>query len=236
MELLTAVVSRLLSMALTALPVMGAVLLMRLALHRAPRKYSYALWLAVGFRLACPVSTEDLWSIFELPGLYDLAESTGAVGTGMVGELPRVAAALAPPSVTAPAVSGGTVTVHSVPVEGAAQVIPLLSDSSAISWSRLLPQIGAVGGLLGVIALLAVGVLSLVRLRRRLAGAVWCGGEVWESEGGATPFRPGLFPAADLPAAGPDGTERTCVLVHERHHIRRGDPWWKLLGWCILAA
>lgn len=238
MELLTAVFSRLLSMALTALPVIAAVLLVRLALQRAPRKYSYALWLAVGFRLACPVSTEDLWSIFELPGLYKLAESTGAVGTGMVDELPRVAAALAPaaPSVTAPAVSGGAVSSPSVPVEEAAQAIPLLSDSGAISWSRLLLQIGAVVWLLGVIALLAVGVLSLVRLRRRLAGAVWCGGEVWESEAVPTPFVLGFFrPRIYLPP-GLTGTERTCVLVHERHHIRRGDPWWKLLGWCILAA
>lgn len=238
MELLTAVFSRLLSMALTVLPVIAAVLLVRLALQRAPRKYSYALWLAVGFRLACPVSTEDLWSIFELPGLYELAESTGAVGTGMVDELPRVAAALAPaaPSVTAPAVSGGAVSVPSVPVEEAAQAIPLLSDSGAISWSRLLLQIGAVVWLLGVIALLAVGVLSLVRLRRRLAGAVWCGGEVWESEAVPTPFVLGFFrPRIYLPP-GLTGTERTCVLVHERHHIRRGDPWWKLLGWCILAA
>ena len=238
MELLTAVFSRLLSMALTVLPVIVAVLLVRLALQRAPRKYSYALWLAVGFRLACPVSTEDLWSIFELPGLYELAETTGAVGTGMVDELPRVAAALAPaaPSVTAPAVSGGAVSVPSVPVEEAAQAIPLLSDSGAISWSRLLLQIGAVVWLLGVIALLAVGVLSLVRLRRRLAGAVWCGGEVWESEAVPTPFVLGFFrPRIYLPP-GLTGTERTCVLVHERHHIRRGDPWWKLLGWCILAA
>ena len=238
MDLLTAVFSRLLSMALTVLPVIVAVLLVRLALQRAPRKYSYALWLAVGFRLACPVSTEDLWSIFELPGLYELAETTGAVGTGMVDELPRVAAALAPaaPSVTAPAVSGGAVSVPSVPVEEAAQAIPLLSDSGAISWSRLLLQIGAVVWLLGVIALLAVGVLSLVRLRRRLAGAVWCGGEVWESEAVPTPFVLGFFrPRIYLPP-GLTGTERTCVLVHERHHIRRGDPWWKLLGWCILAA
>ena len=49
MELLTAVFSRLLSMALMALPVMGVVLAVRLALTRAPRKYRYALWLVVLF-------------------------------------------------------------------------------------------------------------------------------------------------------------------------------------------
>ena len=68
MALLTDVFSRLLSMALMALPVMAVVLLVRLVLSRAPRKYSYALWLAVGFRLVCPVSTEDLWSISSCRG------------------------------------------------------------------------------------------------------------------------------------------------------------------------
>lgn len=232
MELLTAVFSRLLSMALTALPVMAVVLAVRLALRRAPRKYSYALWLAVGFRLVCPVSTEDLWSIFELPGLYDLAEATGAVGTGMVDELPPVTAALSPavPSVTVPAAAGGAISG----VSGTA--LPALPEAGAVSWSRLLPQIGAAVWLLGVLALLAVGAVSLVRLRKCLAGAQWQGGQVWESENVPTPFVLGFFrPRIYLPP-GLSGTERTCVLVHERHHIRRGDPWWKLLGWCVLAV
>lgn len=234
MALLTALFSRLLSMALTALPVMAVVLLMRLVLRRAPRKYSYALWMAVGFRLVCPVSFERLWSIFQLPGLYDLAESTGAVGTGMVDGLPPVAAALYPaaPSVTTLAGTGGT--VPTVPMGETA--IPLLSEPMGMDWKSLLPQIGAVMWLLGVMAVLAVGMVSLVRLRKRLAGAVWRGGEVWESENVPTPFVLGfLRPRIYLPP-GLTGTERTCVLVHERHHIRRLDPWWKLLGWCILAA
>ena len=52
----------------------------------------------------------------------------------------------------------------------------------------------------------------------------------------AHPFVLGFFrPRIYLPP-GLTGTERTCVLVHERHHIRQGDPWWKLLGWCVLAV
>ena len=71
MELLTAVFSRLLSMALMALPVMAVVVLVRLAMARlrVPRKYSCVLWLAVGVRLVCPVSLRGLLSIFDLPGL-----------------------------------------------------------------------------------------------------------------------------------------------------------------------
>lgn len=89
MELLTAVFSRLLSMALMALPVMAVVVLVRLAMARlrVPRKYSCALWFAVGVRLVCPVSLRGLLSIFDLPGLYDLAEATGSVD-GAVSALP----------------------------------------------------------------------------------------------------------------------------------------------------
>ena len=88
MELLTAVFSRLLSMALMALPVMAVVFLARLAMARlrVPRKYSCALWFAVGVRLVCPVSLRGLLSIFNLPGLYDLAEATGS-GDGLTAAL-----------------------------------------------------------------------------------------------------------------------------------------------------
>ena len=56
MAFLTRIFEQLLSMALTALPVMAVVLLVRLLLRKAPKKYSYALWLVVAFRLVCPVA------------------------------------------------------------------------------------------------------------------------------------------------------------------------------------
>lgn len=232
MALLTDVFSRLLSMALMALPVMAVVLLVRLALSRAPRKYSYLLWLAVGFRLVCPISLDSLWSIFQLPGLYDLAESTGAVGTGAVDVLPQVEAATAP---VLPAVNAWDGAASGVS-GGAGTALPTVLEATGLTQGEFLLRAAAVLWLLGVIALLAAGIVSLVRLRRRLAGAVSVGDNVWESDAVPTPFVLGfLQPRIYLP---PNlaGTERTCVLVHERCHIRRGDPWWKLLGWCVLAA
>lgn len=232
MELLTAVFSRLLSMALMALPVMGVVLLARLALTRAPRKYRYALWLVVGFRLVCPVSLQGVLSIFNLPGLYDLAEATGSVDGGVVTALPPVAAAMSPassganaPVLTSPGVSG---TVENT--------LPTLTEATGLTQGELLLRAASVAWLLGLVAVLAVGVVSLLRLRRRVAQAVWCGGEVWECGAVPTPFVLGFFrPRIYLPP-GLAGTERTCILIHERHHIRRRDPWWKLLAWCILAV
>ena len=48
--------SQVLNMSLTASVMIVLVILARLALKRAPKIYSYALWSVVLFRLLCPVS------------------------------------------------------------------------------------------------------------------------------------------------------------------------------------
>ena len=58
------VFSLILDMSLTASYVIIAILLIRLLLRKAPKKYSYALWLVAAFRLICPVSIESAFSIF----------------------------------------------------------------------------------------------------------------------------------------------------------------------------
>ena len=218
MAALTAVFSRLLSMAVAALPVMALVLAVRAALGRAPARYRYGLWLAVGFRLACPVSVARLWSLFNLPGIRAVGEAAGTVGSGAVRALVDTAptAAAVPPS----AVNGTAVVAEAV---------------EPSFWEAALPWC-AVLWALGVLAVLLWGVVSAVRLRRTVREAVWQGGEVWICGAVPTPFVLGLLrPRIYLPPHLAD-TDRTYILAHERHHIRRRDPWWKLLGWCLLAV
>ena len=50
-----------------ALPVMAAVLLARLCLRRAPKRFGFVLWAAVGFRLLCPAGLPSPVSIFNSP-------------------------------------------------------------------------------------------------------------------------------------------------------------------------
>jgi beta-lactamase regulating signal transducer with metallopeptidase domain len=57
---------RILNMSLSAAVVIALVLLARLALRRAPRKWSCLLWLAPAFRLLCPVSFRASFSLFQL--------------------------------------------------------------------------------------------------------------------------------------------------------------------------
>lgn len=218
MAALAAVFSRLLSMAVAALPVMALVLAVRAALGRSPARYRYALWLAVGFRLACPVSVEGLWSLYNLPGIHAVAETTGTAGSGVVRSLVDTAPTV--PAVPPAAMSGAAV----------------VSEAAEPSfWAAALPWC-AVLWVLGMLAVLIWGMVSAVRLRRTVREAVSEGGEVWTCGAVPTPFVLGLLqPRIYLPPH-LDDTTRTYVLAHERHHIRRRDPWWKLLGWCLLAV
>ena len=65
-NLLISVFISILNMSITGSYVILAVMLIRLMLKRAPRKYSYLLWSVVGFRLCCPVSFESVFSLFRL--------------------------------------------------------------------------------------------------------------------------------------------------------------------------
>ena len=47
---------KILNMSLSAAAVICVVVLVRLALKRTPKKWSYLLWTVVAFRLVCPVS------------------------------------------------------------------------------------------------------------------------------------------------------------------------------------
>ena len=57
---------QILNMHKTAAVVIPVILLMRLLLKKAPKKWSYLLWSVVGFRLICPVSFEAAFSLFNL--------------------------------------------------------------------------------------------------------------------------------------------------------------------------
>ena len=72
--------TQVLNMSLTASVMIVLVILARLALKRAPKIYSYALWSVVLFRLLCPVS---LPSPVSLLGAMDapVAESESRITT-----------------------------------------------------------------------------------------------------------------------------------------------------------
>ena len=64
---MTALFLSVVQMSITVCFIIPAVLLIRLLLRKAPKKYSYLLWAVVACRLICPFSFESAFSLFSLP-------------------------------------------------------------------------------------------------------------------------------------------------------------------------
>ena len=213
----------LLNMSLTASVVIAAVLLMRLALRRAPRGFSCVLWLVVLFRLLCPVS---LSTDISLLGLLDAPAAEATSHTTAVEYIPRDVVHTSDPVVVLPVPGAGEAVTEALP-RGEEQTAadPLEAPVAMAAWAWLL----------GAAAMAGWGGVSLIRLRRRLVGAVLLEKRVYLADHIDTPFVLGLFrPGIYLPAGLPE-EERGYILLHERQHIRHLDHVVKLLAFLALC-
>ena len=216
-----------LNMSLTASAVILAVLLLRLALRRAPRIFSYALWAVVLFRLLCPFS---FTSGVSLLGFWQ-EKSDGYGRMNYISET-AVYSSLSPEMTSAS--YSGNITPAS---EADSQNRPSFPDPAAVSphslplWLRAGARVWA----LGVLLLLAGGLISCIRFRRRLKNAVPLGGGLWQTGGFGTPFVFGLIHPRIYIPAGIDMEHADYIILHERIHIRRGDHIFRLLACLALC-
>lgn len=202
-----------LNMGIAASWLILAVVVLRVILKRAPKRFRLLLWAVVGLRLVLPVSIESALSL--VPSAQTLPEgvmyaAAPELNTGIAALNdainPAFTAAFAP--------------------EPAASANPL----------QVLLPVASVIWLAGAAAMLLWALVSWLSLRRRVAEAVRLQGNVFESESVASPFVLGLIrPRIYLPF-GLDEGAREQVLTHERAHIARGDHVIKPLGWLILTV
>ena len=213
-----AVFLRLMNMSLSAAAVIVLVILARLCLRRAPKKWSYLLWVAPAFRLLCPVSFRAFFSVFRLR-----PPARGSESAAELTYVPRPAAA---PFVVQ---SSGTAPLPSA-------VAPAVPAAAAQSAGVSLINIAIVLWCLGAAALLVYAVVSWQKTKVRLSDAVLLEGNVYETDRIDTPFLLGLWrPRIYLPA-GLSGERLRYVLSHERVHLRRRDHWIKLLAFLLLTV
>ena len=136
-----------LRMSLAGSVVILGVLLLRLFLRRAPRKYSYFLWLAAVFRLCVPVSLPSPLSLFRL-----LAKPVSAGEAVLEARLSPLLPA------GTEALTVGNVAPAAVPALPAAREA---AAGAAFPWLRLLAWLW----LAGMAALLLYSLISGIRLR-----------------------------------------------------------------------
>ncbi len=202
-----------LNMGIAAGWVILVVLLLRLLFRKVPKSISCALWILVGIRLICPFSIESVLSL--LPSAQTVPPEIMTAGE--------------------PAIESGIRIVDNV-------VNPAIASSFApnpqasVNPMQIVIFLGSRLWRAGVGALFLYALISSVRLRRKVAIALRLEGNLWICDAVKSPFIFGIFaPRIYLPSD-LEEPKRSCVIAHERAHLKRHDHWWKPLAFTLLSV
>lgn len=203
------------NLSITASWVIGVVLLLRLVLRPAPKKYVCLLWLVVLFRLLCPVTVETAFS---------LVPQHAAIQPEIVYTTPQVASQSEAVNQIADKTVNPVLQHHSAPnPAGSVNPLQVYVFLAARLW------------VLGIVVLCGYTLVSWFKLRRQLGEAVPDGEGVYLCDAITSPFVFGIMrPRIYLPF-GLEEDERRWVLLHERSHIVRKDFLLKPLFWLAVV-
>ena len=214
---------RLLNMSLTASIAIGLVILLRFALKKAPKVFSYALWGVVLFRLLCPISIGSTFSVFNL--IDTPAEDYGYVSS-VIEYVPADIVHTENPSVVLP-VPGVSEVINDALPQGEEQLRadPLEGRTfvATVIW------------MMGVLAMGIYSIVSYLKLRFKLRVAIPLRENIFIADDIKSPFVVGLIrPRIYLPCNLSE-IEQEYIILHEKHHIKRLDHVVKALAFIALA-
>ena len=223
---------------MTVSVVIIAVLLARFLLRKMPKKYSYILWSIVGIRMIFDLPFATNISVFNL--FRGFAKHTSTVETMLAGShrtnLQRSTDLLNKTDTT------GAAAAHA-------------SRSTAVeAMTHTLTTSQTVLGILGLLWLIVValfvtyGIYSYVKCRLLVRTAVIARDitpdshkkknnvSVWECDRIPSPFVLGIIRSRIYIPFRMPKQEQAYILAHEKCHIRRLDPLWKLIAFLLLAV
>ncbi|MFR7400735.1 MAG: M56 family metallopeptidase [Waltera sp.] len=231
--------SGVLQMSIAAAWMIPVVMVLRRLLKRAPKWVNLVLWGLVGLRLVCPFVPESRFSLMpKLPILsgYLYGNMIGSPagnafradtlqnGTNFSDNISQ--AALDGSMGAAGSGMGGAfgITGSGIGAFGAGvwRIPERLLSAFSILW------------LAGVILFAGYAVYSYVRVRRQVAEAMWLRENLWICDEVKSPY-PGTACLKIYLSSSMDEAQYPYVIAHEQAHLKRGDQWWKPLGFLILA-
>lgn len=201
---------KLLNMSAASAILIGVVLVLRMVFRKLPKKYLCVLWLFVALRLCCPFMLSSSLSVFNHIGAYH----NGQLEYVRYNEKTEKPILEIPAALLQSAGDGPTVTFSAA---------KLYLPTVMTLWS------------IGAALMLLYAAVSFLHIQRRTRERILYRGNIYLCDHVPSPFVLGLVkPKIYLPS---DIAEEqiNCVIAHERTHIRRGDHWWKSLGFLLLS-
>ena len=209
--------------------VIGIVVLARLALKKQPKIFSYCLWAVVLLRLLCPVSFSMPVSLLPaMPAvenhyvLSDVPLKPENVGTALVDTFQSAASGQL-------GQTQQTITVQDPDYNYG------YPHEITYDWWNIPVLLGQYVWVLGVAVMLLISLVQFLRLRNKLREAARLRDNIYICDRLDTAFVMGLVkPRIYLPASLSEQEQRY-ILLHEQHHIRRFDHFFKALAFAALC-
>ena len=207
--------------------VIAVVILLRLVLKKAPRKFICFLWLLAGLRLLMPFEIQSSLSLQPMPEVsqvqqWQAPEARPAEESAPWETLPEPAELHQ--EVQLPRVSENPISFTPTTNPTVERPQPTLNWRGAIPYVWLF--VAACFGIYTVFAYL--------RLKYKVREAVKIPGG-WECDRIETAFILGFIRPKIYIPMGLSPAVRKHILAHERTHLEKGDHWFKMIGFLALA-
>ena len=280
---MTGMVFRLWTMSIRAGVLILIVLAVRACLKKYPKIYSYCLWIPVGLRLLCPVCIESPFSLPSVPHFPEHSAATQSAGTteqavaaGQIlpGQAAQDTGQSPEPEIKAPGKAErpygdvqlteqaegrtGNGAVSAEPEEAIRTLFLDLVKGGEPSVGTDILKLPAVIYLAVSACLMAVYLAGYMRMKQKMATAVWKQENIWLNGEIRSPFVMGIrkpeiylpYDMADDPfftdsgfindirndsGSGFYSRETALILEHERTHIRHHDPLVRMAGICCVC-
>lgn len=203
---------KVLNMSINASWLILVVLIFRLLFNKAPKRIRLILWGVVAFRLISPFSFKSIFSL--IPSSVVVPQGIAMAET--------------------PYINSGIGAVNDI-------VNPFLAENfsanigDSVNPMQIVLLILAVIWIVGVLSMLIYTMVSVWIIHRKIRESIIYKENIYFCEKISTPFIFGLIkPKIYLPVH-IDDEDKSCVIAHEKQHIKNRDYLWKPLGFLVLS-
>ncbi len=202
------------NMSITATYLVLAIVVARFLLKKAPKWVNCLMWLLVGIRLVCPFSFESALSL--VPSSQTISVNTESVGRPFTIQT------------GVPIVDTG---INDYMGDKYYEGVTVPTNTFANFTSVL-----SVIWLIGLIGLLVYGLVSYIRLRKKVGPSLLFKEKIYFCDNIDTPFILGVLRPRIYVPSGIGEEQLNYIIMHEKAHLKRKDHFWKPLAFILLSV
>ncbi|MGN0604505.1 MAG: M56 family metallopeptidase [Oscillospiraceae bacterium] len=219
---MTEIFRTVLNMSITGAYISAAIIILRIAMKKLPKKYSYLLWAILGIRLLCPFSFSSAVSVFNV-----LVPEKPEVYYGQMEFIPNDIEYSEEPQII----------VSVPPVNDAInEQLPPAQPNNSTNPMQIAMAVGAYIWAAGTLAMLVYTVVSYISVKKKVKSAALSDGNVYTCASIEMPFVFGIIkPRIYLPENISD-EDKAYIIAHEQAHISRKDHIVKLIAMAALCV